>query len=439
MKAAQLIQYEEAERQFVRDHGSGAAPNGYVSSIEPIYSDKQLPNRVGFHRAGSPLSALLLLYEATVVYVPPAPMSALERRLGMTWNDFIEIANRGHIRPIVGHPIHYARRGHFDQLFEIRPPSVWARGDELAHQFADASEHWDRARALVPAQRMASTPSMRAKYKRHFPGLRQAQLEARIAEEIWTNYVDLCIYGYQPLADLMGTLSDLEHGAMRIMQLSELLTYPSLVGMGGIPNYGVADAGTVEAVREELLLRGPVRMRQFGPELEILTSGIQLSVPDQISPEMLGDFHDDNMARHMWRALAALETRVVDDVDDLGDVAVVAEKASEAVKEGLRQVSLAVNSGLPRRRGRNRRLTDMALKTGSGTALSVAAHQVLGLDWGQSLLAGAGLAQGLWSYSAFPEAVAKAESIVSERLMRREFGDLAAQLWWLVDWQRRQD
>lgn len=438
MNLSTLEAYEDSEREYVRSVGAKAAPNGYVSEGSRIYSDQGLPKRLGFHRHGAPLNALVFLYESTVVYVPPTTKHRIEMRLGMDWDDFVSLSHSRQVQPVIGHPSHYARRPHFDALFEVRPPSVWARGDELAHSFAGARDYWAKAMTDVPAEAMAKVPWLRNKFQRHFPSLRGVALEERIAVEIRTNYVDLCIYGFEPLAQELASALDLSWSARRILEISELITYPTLMGMGGMPNYGLEDATAIECASQGFLLTGSTRTRTLGPELSILTTGLNLTVPDHVSAHTVEQFHGDGMSDRLWKALAALETRVAQSVQDPDDLSEVSETAATIVRESLTEIADAP-SRLDRRRysGRVHHATDFTVKMGSAAALTVATHSVLGLDWGQSLLGGAGLAQTLWSLAGFQGSLAETDRKVGDMLARRRAGELATQLWWLSDWRKK--
>jgi len=144
------------------------------------------------------------------------------------------------------------------------------------------------------------------------------------------------------------------------------------------------------------------------------------------------------MSDRLWKALAALETRVAQSVQDPDDLSEVSETAATIVRESLTEIADAP-SRLDRRRysGRVHHATDFTVKMGSAAALTVATHSVLGLDWGQSLLGGAGLAQTLWSLAGFQGSLAETDRKVGDMLARRRAGELATQLWWLSDWRKK--
>ena len=130
-----LEQYDEAERQLARERAPLAAPNGFIADMAPVF-DHDSSDRIAVMRAGAPLSALIIFYRQTVVFVPPASVANLERRFAMTWDALLTLSDAGIVLPVGGNPVEYANKRHFGDLFDYRPPSVWSRGDELARRFA---------------------------------------------------------------------------------------------------------------------------------------------------------------------------------------------------------------------------------------------------------------------------------------------------------------
>lgn len=436
MKLSDLEEYEERERIYVRTIGDKAVRNGTVVDAARIYQDKKVAGRVGFRRAGAPLKALLLLYPTTVVYVPPTSQDRIERQFGMGWSTFLELAEAGSVTPIIGHPTHYQRKAFFNDLFYLNPASVWARGDELAHHFAGAAEYWNIAMAEVPAEEMATLGWVRAKFRNHFPNVSSQALIERAATEIRTNFVDLCIFGFEPLARNYAALSDLSWGARRILEVSELLTYPSLLGMGGVPSYGINNDRAIAAASDLLLwLQAPER-RTLRSEAMLLVEGLSLRVPEDLASSDVAAFHAEGMARRLWAALDELEgqvSRAAEDADELVQASVVAEGI---IREALQEVS-GLSHSLDRKQTIRRAGTtsDMSLKIGTAAALTVASHGILGLDWIAATIAGAGTSPAVWALRAFGEAAEACEVRLSDWIATRKYGGFAVQLWWLNNWR----
>ncbi|TCO41039.1 hypothetical protein EV646_116130 [Kribbella antiqua] len=414
--------------------------DGVVTDARRLYKDVHLPERVGFARSGSPLTALLLLYEATVVYFPPAGKADLERRFGAEWNDLLELVELGSIKPIIGHPTHYARKGHFDDLFSFRPPSVWARGDELARRFADADSYWDQARAVLPISEMLQLAWVRRKFRKHFPSLSQKKLSERIEIELITNFVDLCIYGWSPLAHRLAGLPNVSHGARRILELSEILTYPTLIGMGGTPNYGLKTMTAIQSAVDEPVLLGLDRSerRLVDESARLLVDGLDLSFPSSLDLSLVAQFHEDGMSRRLWRAMEALESEVsaaeIMVTDGLVDRAVIAE---EILTGTLREVQgPGLRAARARTSRRSRAWTDFTIKIGSAAALSTASA-VLGQDWLTALASGAAGVTVLWPTKVFDRSIDKVEKEIIDAVTERRAGAFATQLWWLSNWRRQ--
>lgn len=436
MNLSALRSYEESERAAVHEFGPKAVVNGIITDASLIYSDHRLASRIAFQRSGSPLNALIWLYETTVVYVPPTTKGQLEKRFAMPWSTFMELAEAGSVQPIVGHPEHYHRRGYADELFGLRPPSVWARGDELAHAFSDASEYWALALAEMPAEEMVSIDWVVAKFRRHFPNLRTRALAERIAIELRTNFVDLCIFGYEPLARDLAALQDRSWSARRILELSELITYPSLMGMGGVPSYGFRSSAAISVASGSPLWMSAPMSKEFGPEAALLVEGLKLSIPGEVDTDALAQFHAEGMSKRLWKALGKLEAEVARSAQDPDDAVEASIVAQRTISETLRRLnSVPSRSRASRHRKGARQASDLALKVGTVGGIALAGHGLLGLDWLAALLAGAALAPPFWTLRPLSAAVQSTEDRVWDMLQGRSRDDLAVQLWWLSRWR----
>jgi hypothetical protein len=437
MNQDDLASYEQRERAYVRQHGRRAVVDGFVDDATKIYVDLDLSSHLGFHRGGAPLSALLLLYEQTVVYVPPSSRQSIEYRMGMSWDHILMLIERGSIQPIIGHPLHYAGKGYFDDLMTFHPPSIWARGDELARRFAHGDEYWALARRIVPIDEMCAQPWIRAKWRRHFPRVSAENLAERIRTEIYTNFVDLCIYGYEPIACDLVALADRGWAARRILELSELLTYPTLMGLGGTANYGLSAASAIEAALQRGYIGSP-DIRFLGPEVDILLNGLAIKVPTDLDPDLVVQFHQDGMASKLWRSLEELELLVAEEVappeDELVESAVTAQRAVETTMREIRSVGYGAMRSKAERIVRP--WTDMTLKIGSAAALAAATHAPLGNDWMSAGIAGASGSSLLAVLKKFDDVTAAVERRVVDFIAERRTSKLATQMWWLAKWRQ---
>lgn len=200
MEVPELEIYEGRERAYARDQGRHGAGGGVIETMAPVFADQLLPERHALQRGGAPLGALVFLYATTIVFLPPASQGTLERRLGMPLEYVLELQRNGIVRPIIGHPTDYAELSHLDPILALDPPSLWARGDEVAHVYGRAAEHWDTAREVLPFDDILRVPWVRAKWSEQRPRTSQLDLDERIRVEVSTNFVNLCIFGFEPLA-----------------------------------------------------------------------------------------------------------------------------------------------------------------------------------------------------------------------------------------------
>lgn len=436
MKLKELQLYEESERETARLYGPAAVSNGFIADGPLIYTDKLVSSRLAFHRQGAPLKALLLLYEQTVVYIPPADKSELEQRFGISWSDLLKLSERECIIPVIGHPTHYSDKVHFDSMLKLKPASVWARGDEIAHRFADGAEYWSIAKRIVPYADMSQTDWLQKRFQRHFPSLSSDSRLDRIQTELLTNFVDLCIHGYEPLATELVTLPDPGYAAKRLLEVSEILTYPSLMGLGGTPNYGLnSEIAVAEARGAEYLHRG----RELGPEAELLLRGLSIGFPRLMSPELIMQFHRDGMSTWLWQALAKLEHQVALKTESHStELTDAATHAQEILAEALREVRGAGYSSLRSRSHDLARSTvGLTIKLGESSALATAAWGPLGHDWMNLALAGVQFSSVLLAAKKFESATNLAERRIADLIANRKTSPLASQLWWLSQWREK--
>lgn len=425
--------YERRERQTTHQYAPRAMNGDHVENAELIYQDRKLSKRLGFHRSGAPLSALLFLYEQVVVYVPPAAKQTLRARFNMPWSTFVKLAQRRCVVPIVGHPIHYHGHKHFEALFDTNPVSVWARGDELALEYAGGRDYWAKVEKDHPAGTLAIDPLLTAKYRRVFAGMDEAHLAARVEHEVKTNFVDLCIYGYEPLATALLSPEAGTAGSRKLVELSELITYPSLMGMGGAPNYGLGSANAARMVSDAPRLR-PLP-RRVGPEAAVLVEGLALATPSHIDPQLVIDFHKDSMSSTLWGALDALEDKLVPDGPGPDDLAERAERAQHLLGEALREVN---GAGLilshHRSLGRINDVVRLTMKLSPVIPLATffwSPFDQQMLDAGVSVAGAAVSGAAIWKSNAIADTI---ERKLAHHLSSRRLDKMTAQLWWLSEW-----
>lgn len=425
--------YERREREIANKFAPKAMAGDFVKNAQELYRDRTLSTRVAFHRSGAPLSALLFLYEQVVVYVPPATKETLRARLGIAWDDFVALTEKRCIIPVIGKPANYARQKHFGALFELAPASVWARGDELALEFANGHDYWSKVNHDHPSGSLPVDPLTKAKYRQHFPLLESAALERRIDHEIRTNYVDLCIYGFEPLADFLLSPGAGADGTRKLLQISELVTYPSLMGMGGTPNYGLESGNAASMAMAAPQLRPA--LRHVGPEAALLVEGLSLATPAHIDPRLVIDFHKDSMAATLWDALGALETKLDASYADADDLVARADSARFAINEALREVNGA--GYILRNKKALDRFDNLARFTVKLSPLLPLATLIWS-PFDQQLLDGAvhmvGVVGAAASYHHRNAIANTLQLQLAHHLSSRQLDGMATQLWWLTKW-----
>jgi hypothetical protein len=311
---------------------------------------------------------------------------------------------------------------------------VWARGDELARRFAGADGYWDIARAELSTMEMVGASWIRKKFKKQFPNVSEPSLTERIEIELITNFVDLCIYGWEPIAMDLARDPNRDYAARRILELSELLTYPTLMGMGGTPNYGFASDLAISRLTGRP--HGPGPARHVGDLASLLVDGLDLRFPQSIDTDLVAQFHSDSMATRLWAALEALEDSLLEDERHATTAPDAAARAERTLLDTLREVR---GPGLRDNRRRADRgaqtWVDLTMKVGTAAGLTVCSG-ALGIDWVAAAGLGTGVT-GILPTRVWDGSSQRVEEAIRDRLMVRRSGALATQVWWLSDWRKR--
>lgn len=134
--------------------------------------------------------------------------------------------------PLIGHPTDYTDSC-FKELFELNPPSVWARGISLMNVF---NMNFENAQEVLPLKRIAAFSNVRKNWRWHYPHATEEQLTKNIIRELSTLYADLVVFGFQDVANNLVELGIPDYQLVKYLNgLNELLTYPNLFGLGGTP------------------------------------------------------------------------------------------------------------------------------------------------------------------------------------------------------------
>jgi hypothetical protein len=426
MNRKKLLAYEESERAYARSTGKHCVKAGIIQNLKPAFHDLKLPWSYGVQRRQAPLHALIFLYPSTLVFVPPTTEASLTERLGMDMKAFLQLCDHGLITPMIGHPQQYADRAHLDPILQRKPASIWARGDEVAHAYANAKEYWKEARRILPLNKIHNLKWVRAKWCRQYGYLDGKVLSDQIDIEICTNYVNLCIFGFERFARTITETQQPSLIAKRLIEANEVATYPQLLGVGGSINYGLSDAPLIQNVRKQFLL--DVDTTYVSETPSILLNGLGVSFPSQINAETIKRFHADGMPRHLQKAWSGFEQAIRAKGKDAAGVF----KASSQVEETLHDALRLIRSNTYNlRRTKLAKISDNIVKTSSIAGIAGAALAA-NLNPIAALLAGFSIT-GFVAKNTRAEKMA-VDAIVDFCLSMKQPG-YAAHLWWIDKWK----
>jgi hypothetical protein len=299
MKKALLREYEFRELGYISDNSAAVVERGRIVGAQDLYPDLSWPKNIAFPRGRVPLPILFLLHEKLVLYVPPASRSVLERRWGMSMATITQLAREGFVQPLIGHAPDYHSK-HFEELLELQPPSVWARGLGLLRALG-MEETLERASVDLPIGRIASLAWVRERWKRHFPEATERELTGKIRREVSTQYADLWIFGHEGIARGLAHLETPSRIAQALFLANETRTFPLLFGLGGTAHYDI-----VKVRAEPSLLDSEVGTSQrvvVPSELGILLKGMGIDL-DTLSAKDIVEFHATGCGAHLRHALS---------------------------------------------------------------------------------------------------------------------------------------
>ncbi len=364
-KREKLAEYHDNEGALVLSRSGDAIRRGFLQEPRDLYPDLAPRSHVSYVRTPLPLSFLVLLYERTVIFIPPMSQKNLEARWGMSMERIVDFAREGIIQPIIGHAVDYSAP-HFDALMETKPPSLWARGVALLEAMG-MSDSLRETECPLPVAEMAALPSLRAKYRRYHPGLRGDDLVDRIKRELLTNYADLCIFGERDLADRLAQSGTAQEIADRLVLANEIRTYPVLFGMGGTANY---DAGTLrgDAASHATLPTLSTGQSAFviPASLKLLANGLGIDVAT-ISARDVVNFHSSGDGKRLRTAMRHFESQANSAVrsdstnEDRDQLIEVAWELERIVDAAARELS---SPGFVRSAKRTERAVQAVLRVG---------------------------------------------------------------------------
>ncbi|MCI9230285.1 MAG: hypothetical protein HFH96_04105 [Lachnospiraceae bacterium] len=299
-----LREYELKERNKINRIEILSNHDQFITTADDLYPDINISNGIVYPRGNVPIKLLLLFYDKIAIFVPPANKSYFEKKYSMTFDDFLTLSRKGIILPVIAHPTDYVNNDDFDELFELNPPSIWARGISLVNTF---NMDFDEAERVLPLKRIAAFTNVRKQWRRHYPDVSEQQLTQNIIRELSTLFADLMVFGYQ---DVLYNLVDLKIPEFQMVYylktLNELLTYPYLFGLGGTP---VID---YKRAKDKFSYSFPITGRKetipdiISPSLRYILEDFDIYIND-LSIAQLVEYHQENYAEKMRQAIKNLQ------------------------------------------------------------------------------------------------------------------------------------
>lgn len=299
-----LREYELKERNKINRIKLLSNHDRFITTVDDLYPDINISDGIVYPRGNVPIKLLLLFYDKIAIFVPPANRLYFERKYSMTFDDFLTLSRKGIILPVIAHPTDYVNNDDFDELFELNPPSIWARGISLVNTF---DMDFDEAERVLPLKRIAAFMNVRKQWRRHYPDVSEQQLTQNIIRELSTLFADLVVFGYQ---DVLYNLVDLKIPEYQIVYylktLNELLTYPYLFGLGGTPVIDYKRAKDKFSYSFPITGRKEVIPDIISPSLRYILEDFDIYIND-LSIAQLVEYHQEKYAKKMREAIKNLQ------------------------------------------------------------------------------------------------------------------------------------
>lgn len=298
-----LREYELKESSIIDKIRLLSSHNRFITKACDLYPDIDISGSIVYPRGNIPMKLLLLFYDKIIIFVPPANKLYFKNKYGLSFDDFLTLCRKKIIFPIIAHPTDYINDD-FEELFELNPPSMWARGISLVNIFG---MDFNEAERKLPLKRISAFKNVRKQWRRYYPDLSEEQLTQNIIRELSTLYADLEIFGYKNVLDNLVDLKIPESQLVYYLKsLNELLTYPHLFGLGGTP---IID---YKRTKEKFFYSFPIDMRKesipdiITPSLRYILEDFDIYIND-LSISQLIEYHQENYAIKMREAINDLQ------------------------------------------------------------------------------------------------------------------------------------
>ena len=282
----------------------------FVKDYYDVYPDLKdilsIPgSSVSYIRGDVSLKMSALLYDKTIVYLPPWPQNLIEKRFGISYKEFLSLCQNNIIIPIIGDPHDYSAE-YFQPLFKlkIQPPSLWARGIALLDIFGIGNV-LDVARQKIPVDQIACTPEIQKKWSERLPYADENTRKQAIMNDISVMYADMCIFGYEHEAQEMGKFLDPQKAYESLQVFNEAITYPVLFGLNSRPTY---NPDKLENSLSKLYINPQFNIPPIPipPDLEVLLQGIGIDI-ETITLEDIIKYRQDGLGVALREALRSFE------------------------------------------------------------------------------------------------------------------------------------
>jgi hypothetical protein len=296
----------------------------------------------------------------------------------MSLEAIVQLSHSGFVQLLIGHPTDYGSK-HFEQLLELKPPSIWARGLGLLRALG-MEEKLEQARIDLPLRQITSLAWVRRRWRRHFPRASEAQLTENILREISTQYADLWVFGLGDMAKGLAQLRNPSKIAQGLFLANEVRTYPVLFGLGGTAHYDSAKLSEPSLLSS--LVSGQRPPRVIVPsELQILMKGIGIDA-DRLSARDIIEFHGSGCGRHLRLAMSSFSAEAhglvtANEETSLDRVFSAAAKLQDKILDANRVLADPVF----RKSARSTRERVHWLLRAGGLALGAGVASLLGADW----------------------------------------------------------
>lgn len=299
-----LHEYHIRQGGIITEQAERLEKQGIVKNFQDVYPDlaAQISGEsTSYVRGSVPLKLMALIYDKTIIYVPPLSKQMLEERFQLSYEDFIKLCQNGVVIPILGN-VHEYRGDFYTPLFELNnaPASLWARGVALLDVFG-MNDALDLARQKLPVEHMSRDPAVRAQWRKKLPGATEEEIHKSIVDDIAVMYADLCIFGHEHEANELAEFENMGqiYESLRIM--NETATYPTLFGLDTQPTY---HPQKLESSVAKLYIKPRYHLQPIPiPEdLEVLLQGIGINT-DTMSTESIMKYRYDGMGKALRNTL----------------------------------------------------------------------------------------------------------------------------------------